>query len=209
MKQINTIDGLSAAGRLTQYLKKAIIKATELAKKRGGDFIELQDIFVAILEDRKNIGTRVLEKMGVDIDMTLDTLDRNYISNYGRETSPIPSEEFRQALSDAFLIASDLSHVYVGTEHILLAILQFEEEPFVIDLKKVGIDIESVKSTVLSFGTYQPGIFSQLSEDDDQEPEKRSSLGLFARDMNSLAKDGKFMKVWGREDENLGLERLQ
>lgn len=205
MKKTDTIEDLMGVNRITEYLRKVIVDSFEQAKFRGSATIDLEDIFYSIIKEKKNIASRVLERMGVDLDNTVSAIRKKYTLLNKKTTNPIPSELMRQALSDAFLISSDLGHVYVGTEHVLLALLQFNDEDFVKDLAQAGIDINSVKAMLLSFGSYQPGLFSQMGDTEQREPENKNALGIYARDMNKLAEEGRYMKVWGREKE---LDRL-
>jgi ATP-dependent Clp protease ATP-binding subunit ClpC len=186
---------------MTDYLRRVIVTAYELARRRNSIEISLQDAFIAILSEKKNIASRLLERMGVDIDNTIEELTRDY-NPVPSPIIPTPSEELRRAISEAFLYSSDFGHVYVGTEHLLLALLDFNEEKFIQDLDSAGINEKNVRQLILTFGTYQPGIFSQGKEEEMQnENDKQSALNFFARDMNELAKANKFMEVWGRDDE--------
>ncbi len=200
MKQIGTINDVSGTNRMTEYLKKAVVLSYNLARRRDSKEIEPIDLFLAIISEKTNIASRMLEKLGVDISSTRLELEKNY-DPLPKSISPVASAALRKVLSDSFLISSELNHVYVGTEHVLLSLLNHEEESFVIDLGKVGISHDSFKQLLLNFGTYQPGLFSSSGDSEEPEIEMQSSLGMFARDMNELAESGKYLRVWGRQDE--------
>ena len=86
----------------------------------------------------------------------------------------------------------------------LLAILQEEELEFVKELSANGLTYEFVKGAMLNFGVYQPGVFADSDEKLEDE-EKQENIYFFARDMNKLAQEGRYLKVWGRDDE---IERI-
>lgn len=140
----------------------------------------------------------------MDIDATKASLEENYTSNEIINFAPELGENARHLLTRSFLIASELGHVYVGTEHMLLAILQEEDLEFVKELSANGLTYEFVKGAMLNFGVYQPGVFADSDEKLEDE-EKQENIYFFARDMNKLAQEGRYLKVWGRDEE---IERM-
>ncbi|MFQ5493243.1 MAG: ATP-dependent Clp protease ATP-binding subunit [Candidatus Dojkabacteria bacterium] len=193
----NKIKGLN---RISKNLSEVLIQAFEFAKKRNGQALSSKDIFLAVLSHKNNIAARLLEKLGVDLQATIGSLSGVYSGGATGSFNPYFGEEAKQLLTNSFLLASELNHVYVGTEHMLLAILQLDQLDFVQDLAGMGFNFEFVKQSILNFGIYQPGIFTKMT-DQPEEEEQQSGLNFFARNMNQLAQEGRYLKVWGREDE--------
>src|SRR5690606_15025845 len=116
----------------------------------------------------------------------------------------VPNEDYRKTLGEAFVEAADLGHVYVGTEHILLAILKLNNQAFINDLGKSGLNYESIRQELLSFGTYQPGIFTKKNqnvEGMEEEDEADNALAYFGQNMVENARQGKYLPILGRKDE--------
>ena len=198
-----TDTNIKGLNRISKNLSEVLVRSFEIAKMRGGISLNAKDVFLAILAHQNNIAARLLEKLGVDLKATYDSLIVGYkVEN--ATVNPVFGENAKQLLTSSFLLASELNHVYVGTEHMLLSILKQDQEDFVKDLIKMGFNFEYVKQSILNFGIYQPGIFTKVS-DQPEDDEQQSSLNFFARDMNKLAEEGRYLKVWGREDE---IERL-
>jgi len=112
----------------------------------------------------------------------------------------ILGEEVKNILAQSYLIANELGHVYVGTEHLLLAIIKQDNYPFIKDLAKNNLTFEFLRQSLLSFGVYQPGVFAKANETEEQSDGK-DAINYFTRDMNKLAEEGRYLKVWGRNDE--------
>lgn len=193
-------DDIKNLSRLTKNLTKILLTSFELAKMRGGKEIDAKDIFLATIKHSDSVASRLLSRMGMDLEATEKILSTDYVRTGLVNFTPELGEEARHLLTIAFLLASELSHVYVGSEHMLLAILQEDESEFVLEMAKNGLDYDRVKQAVLSFGVYQPGVFADSQEDIDID-QKQESIYYFARDMNKLAEEGKYLKVWGRDDE--------
>lgn len=197
-------DNIKNLSRLTRNLTKVLLNSFELARRKGSKEISATEIFTSILSNTNCIASRLLIRLGMDIDATKASLEENYTSNEIINFAPELGENARHLLTRSFLIASELGHVYVGTEHMLLAILQEEDLEFVKELSANGLTYEFVKGAMLNFGVYQPGVFADSDEKLEDE-EKQENIYFFARDMNKLAQEGRYLKVWGRDEE---IERM-
>lgn len=201
MKNLNLMnDDIKNLNRLTKNLSEVLIKAFEYTKMRDGEALDERDVFLGILDHKKNIAARLLARLGVDLDATSNTIMKGYQSG-----SSIVSPKFgvtaKKMLSKSFLISSDLNHVYVGTEHVLLAIMGNNKLDFVQDLEKNGLNYEFLRQALINFGIYQPGVFAKADDQQDEDQSVQSNLQFFARDMNVLAQEGKYLEVWGRGEE--------
>lgn len=197
-------ENIKNLSRLTRNLTRVLLNSFELARRKGVKEISATEIFTSILSNTNCIASRLLIRLGMDLEATKSSLEQNYSSNEIINFAPELGETARHLLTRSFLIASELGHVYVGTEHMLLAILQEEELEFVKELNANGLTYEFVKGAMLNFGVYQPGVFAESDEKLEDE-EKQENIYFFARDMNKLAQEGRYLKVWGRDDE---IERM-
>ncbi|MCA9383918.1 ATP-dependent Clp protease ATP-binding subunit, partial [Candidatus Dojkabacteria bacterium] len=202
MKNLDLMnDEIKNLNRISKNLSDVLIRSFDFARKRNGEVLDSRDIFIAILDHQRNIAARLLARLGVDTEETTKAMLADYGSS-DLSQSPKFGDEAKKLLSKAFLISSDLEHVYVGTEHMLLAILSMKHLDFVKDLDKNGLNFEFIKQALVNFGIYQPGVFTSQSEPgDEDDQQQQSNLSFFAKDMNELAEEGKFLKVWGRDEE--------
>lgn len=205
MKNTDTVNNSTKnLSRLTKNLTRVLLNSFEIALRRGSQEVSSKDIFLSILSNKNSIASRLLSRLGMDLDATTKTMEAEYISDTSISFTTELGEEARHLLTRSFLISSELGHVYVGTEHMLLSILQEEEQEFVKEMASNGLTFEFVKQAMLNFGVYQPGVFADSDEKLEDE-QKQENIYFFARDMNKLAQEGKYLKVWGREEE---IERI-
>jgi ATP-dependent Clp protease ATP-binding subunit ClpC len=96
------------------------------------------------------------------------------------------------------------SHGHIGTEHILLAILDEGEGMGVQALLKLGISLQSLRQTLLNnMGdsanmTREPAFAIGMSPADES---KKSILEKYGTNLSKLAEDGKLDPVIGRDNE--------
>jgi ATP-dependent Clp protease ATP-binding subunit ClpC len=224
-KTYDTIDQDRVFKKFTQNAQKAIIHSYDLARKDSQNIqsvLEPKHLFVAILEEQNNLAARLLERLGVDLAQTSRAVLANQTSGYNIK-SVVPTEDYKKIISNAFMEAAQLSHVYVGCEHLLLAMLKFEELPFIEDLVNSGLNYERIRQEILQFGTYQPGVFSkqlpaanqlnqgnqlnqlnqpsQYDQEEIQEGEAGGALASFGVSMTEQAAENKFLPILGRDEE--------
>lgn len=200
-----TLDQVKGLGRLTNNAKSVILRAYDIARYENSDQrgkaskIKVEHLLASILIDKKAVAHKVAQRVGLNVDELLRSIMKI------RSPIPrgvIPSEEFNDVIVGAFFEASSLGHVYVGSEHLLLSLFKHKEFQIVKNLAKKGVNYEVLKSALISIGNYHPGIFSSLPDDASQS---KGALEYFTSNMNELARQGRYLPIFGREDE---IERL-
>jgi ATP-dependent Clp protease ATP-binding subunit ClpC len=226
MSNSQTLDEKKIFEKFTQNAKKCIIKSYDLARKDSTNkenVLDVKYLFASILLGKNSFASRVLAKLKIDMNKTVAAIlgpKENFIF---RDASIAPDEKFKQVIAEAYMESATLGHVYVGTEHLLLALMKRRELPYIEELWKNEFNYERIKKEILKMGSYQPGVFGgeetgDLSGDgDDQsagaklqaqltgESDKQSALDFFGRNMCEEAKNGRYLPIHGREDE---IERL-
>ncbi|MBD3280914.1 AAA domain-containing protein [Candidatus Dojkabacteria bacterium] len=202
---IKTIDETEGLDRLTENAKLVVLKAYDLARyekslsPKKQSRVEPRHLLVALSSQKGGVAYRVLTRLGVKVD---DMLLRLIRSRGMKARKIVPSDDFNEIVFTSFVEANKLGHVYVGSEHLLLALFRHESIPVYETFQVKGLSYEVVKKAVTTMGNYQPGIFSSMPERGDNEG---GALEYFARDMNQMAAAGKFLPIFGRNDE---IERL-
>lgn len=202
MTYSTTIDDIKEFEKFSDNAKKIIVLAFEELRNEGGINMKPRHLFLAILKSPKSIASRLLEKLGVDVDKTIESLEIISKSK-GSNSQQKMSEEVKAIVVGAATLANSFGHVYVGSEHILLAILKNSEIDFVKDFEKVGLTYDTVLSSLRNFATYHHGVFEKETNYDSRKGEKGKSnlLNAFTQNMNELAKQGKYLPIYGRNEE--------
>ncbi len=160
-------------------------------------------IFVGILLNEECIATRVIEEMGLDRREILKDLFDGKIVEITGNTSSVKELSFstkaQEAFRKAFDYAQKMAHVYVGTEHLLLAILQ-SDDPKLSKLERLGLTYRSFRKSLSTVAMYPIGILSKPREMRIQE-DLDSVVEVLGVDLVGLAKDGRLDPVIGREEE--------
>ncbi len=203
MVDTQKLDQLSGLNRFTDNAKTVVIRATELAKQYGNVEVAPIHIFLSLLLQPSRLVTAIFEQVQLDLEQTKEKMLTEVQQRRKNGTlEPTFSSSLKELINQSFLMAEKLSHVYVGTEHLLMALLENSDEKFVSELKQVGLNSDTVAAIALKVGNYLPGILSQTKEaESEEDTDEEGSLPYFGRNMNEQAEDEEFLNITGRDKE--------
>lgn len=143
--------------RFTPRARNAVVAAQNTAHAAGNDEIQPGHLLLGLLEDRQSLAVKLLVHRSVDIDALRDAV--SLPPRAAQTPALIPfSGQARKVLDLTFREALRLGHNYVGTEHVLLALLELEDGDGPLhkaDVQKPGMEADLV-AALKSLGG-QPG----------------------------------------------------
>lgn len=179
--------------RYTESVKNAWKYAQTAAAKLGHDAVGTEHLLLGVAHEKESGGGQVLAMLGVTeeaVQRILDTAARQpFFDTAGVYASPRVKRVLEMAVEEA----NELGNRYVGTEHVLLALIR-EGGTALRILQHLGVTQQNLQAA-----------FSQiLSGDGAAKGQKNETLGNlsdFAIDLNERARQGKIDPVIGRKDE--------
>ena len=112
---------------MTERARQVVFAAQEEAGAAGTTEVTPELLLLGMLRDRENVSSRLLTVMEVDI----DALAASIGASLRRRTPPRTKEEKyqltsagRDVINQAYREAVGLSNDYIGTEHLLLGVIQ-------------------------------------------------------------------------------------
>lgn len=214
--------------KFSTHLKNALVRAYALAQELRQPAIEPAHLMYALAAQKGSIASEVLTKLGLSSeDIKRYVGDRSSkkstapsaLDAAGGETSPKLSADAKRTIEKAVLTANTHEHKYVGTEHLLSAILQVAGADLETYFESRGVPVKSVKDQiagVLKSTSKFPDMtetFSVKSKDlkkDDKskakppvgaKTAKTPALDFFGVDMTEKKYVQKLEDVIGREKE--------
>lgn len=188
----------------TEKANSAINLAIEVAQELGFTYIGSEHILLGLLKVNDGVAYTALTEAGASADK-LETLIKSEIG-MGEYISLSPDDftpRTKRIIQTAIMQASRLGNSYVGTEHILLAILADTDSYAVRFLGEMGVranDLIDNLQNLLGSSEEQPNISSP-----DKKQSKGSgstkTLDKYGRDLTAIAAQGGIDPVIGRKDE--------
>nr|YP_010594941.1 Clp protease ATP binding subunit [Stephanopyxis turris]WAJ57676.1 Clp protease ATP binding subunit [Stephanopyxis turris] len=136
--------------KFTEGAIKVIMLSQEEARRMGHNFVGTEQLFLGVVGQRQGMGAKALKSLGVTLKKA-----RKEVENYiGRGTGFVASEipftpRAKRVLEMAVQEGKDIGQNYVGTEHILLALLAEEDGVAIRTIEKLGIDITQLRKKTL------------------------------------------------------------
>ncbi len=187
----------------TEKANIALNVAITSAQEFGHSYVGSEHILFGLAKDPNSVASTVLNKVGVTADK-LEAIIREKIGV--SEKTELTINEFtprtKRILQIARIVAGNMGHGYVGTEHLLVAILEDNESYAVRFISLSGADprqiVRELSGAIHTVNNAAPKSNSTTAK---TESSKETPLQQFGRDLTQLAAQGKIDPVIGRKDE--------
>ena len=188
----------------TGKANKALNLAIEIASELGHSYIGSEHILLGLIKEGSGVAAAVLKENGVEY----EKVEKKLIDNVGRGT-PVtlgPNDltpRSKRILELSLLSARKMGHGYIGTEHILIAILNEKDSYALMFLSELSINIEEIlKECLKSIDNSSAGEKNSAEGTGEKRGDKKASnVEKYSRDLTKMAKDGLLDPVIGRENE--------
>ncbi len=206
--------------RFTQRAKNAVIYAQDEARQMNHPAIGTEHIILGLLKEGEGIGAKALIIMGVDLDKVREEVNKMIGSNSTSGEAPAGDLPITPRTKKVFNLAFDEARLqgvnYVGTEHLLLAVLREEEGIAGQVLTTMGLRLDEVRENVMSLlgggepmngasggGNPNENANSQVNSNQAKRKNKSKTPNLdnFSRDLTNDAAEGNLDPVIGRSTE--------
>lgn len=193
----------------TEKANNALNYSIESAENFGHTYVGSEHILLGLLKEGTGVAAVVLSELGIN-DSELENIIRTEIG-VGSRTS-LSTDDFtprtKRILQMAVMQAATLGHNYVGTEHLLIAIIEESDSYAVRFLNEMGTSAKAILEKLNStMGDYEAEDvkFSQNGgvghKSGVNSKSKTKTLDQFGRDLTALASSGAIDPVIGREEE--------
>jgi ATP-dependent Clp protease ATP-binding subunit ClpC len=180
--------------KYNEKARRALFFARYEASKLGSRVIESEHILLGILREGEETVSEIFRRFQVkpeDIRREIEG-ERVFVERIS-STAELPlSEESKKILAYASHEAESMLHATVGSEHLLIGILRVEGCTAMRILAQHGFDVYTVREEVLAIAKEREA---------SQQKKELPFLSEYGRDLTSLASEGTFDPLIGREEE--------
>ena len=195
--------------KFTEGAIKVIMLSQEEARRMGHNFVGTEQLLLGVIGQRHGIGARALKKLKVTLKKARKEIELYIGRGTGFVASEIPfTPRAKRVLEMAVHEGKDLGQNFVGTEHILLALIAESDGVAMRTLDKLNVDIQKLRNLILTYiEETQEEILRPLTQAEKflLKREKKGSatptLDEYAENITKEAIDGNLDPVIGREKE--------
>ncbi len=193
------------SNKFTERAERALNNTVKVAEKLGHTYIGTEHILLSLANEGACGAAAVLEKKGINSEKISEKI-KEY-SGYGSKTTLNPKDmtpRCRSVVENSYRLSVKYGSLRIGTEHILLAILDEKESVAVKLLRELGIDpellIDEIQTTLR--------IAEKHYEIPGTKPQSMTALNQYGKNLTEIAGKGKLDPVIGREKETERLIRI-
>jgi len=204
--------------KFTQRARNTVIHAQEEARELSHPAIGTEHILLGLLREGEGVGARALINLGIDLANVREEVKRFIGDNKTETEGPAGDLPITPRAKKVFNLAFDEARMqgvnYVGTEHLLLALLREEEGVASQVLLSMGVKLDSLREQVMLLlggeaagmnnieSPMEPPNNSFSHNQKSRKPRSKTpTLDSYSRDLTKDAGEGRLDPVIGREEE--------
>ncbi len=191
--------------RFTERAQDVAMRAYEILQRHGHGQVDIEHIFLAMLEQPQGVTAQILEKLGVSVEMVRGKLD-DHLEHSPRMSGTMPytgkvaqvfiTPRLKRVMDGASQEANKLKDEYISTEHLLLAIASERSAPSAKILQEHEVTRARILEAIKEIRGGQR-VTSPTAES------RYRTLERFSRDLTQFAREGKLDPCVGRGAEIL------
>lgn len=205
--------------KFTNRAKQVIKLAKKEAQRLNHNYLGTEHVLLGLLKLGQGIAVNVLRNFNLDYEIVRAEVER--LVGFGPEIQvygdPALTGKVKKVFEFANEEAASLNHNYVGTEHLLLALLRQTDGVAAQVLENLNISLKDIRKEILkeleTFNLQLPpmgmsgGTSSTSKSPERSAPssDKTPALKAYGHDLTEMCREGKLDPVIGRKEE---VERL-
>ena len=186
----------------TQKANTALNAAIEYAENLVHTYICSEHLLLGLLSSEGSVAYTALTARNITAD-NVETAVRNSVG-IGTPTVLSPNDftpRSKNIIETAVTIARSLGHGYVGTEHLLIAILR-DSSCYAMDiLDAMNVSAADIAEEITKSVNVSQNDASPKSKEQSKGKTETPTLDQFGRDLTAIARQGKIDPVIGRQKE--------
>ena len=200
--------------RFTQRARRVLSLAHQEAERMRHNSIGTEHLLLGLIREEGGVAGRVLRELGLEASRVQEIIERLVGFGQYRSVKLDLAPGTQQVLEYAVDEARKMGHHYIGTEHILLGLVRYNEGVALDVLRKMGVNADQIRrqtrrvlqetsstSSSSSPSRQAAGVGESRSGRQDAQRSKTPMVDQLATDLTAKAEEGKLDPVIGRQME--------
>jgi len=194
-----------AFGRFTQRSQQVLILAQEEAKRFRYPYVGTEHILLGLIEEGEGVASKTLTVLGVQSEQVRALVEQSMGKGEEMPKELALTPRVKRVLELSIEEARRMGTNYVGTEHLLLGLIQEGEGVAAQVLTTLGASQDKIRQVVMQLlGNAGGGSQKQQPQQGcagGSCSKKTDTLDQFGRDLTAMAREDKLDPVVGRDKE--------
>src|SRR4030065_592378 len=131
--------------RFTQRARRVLSLAHQDAERMRHNYIGTEHLLLGVIREEGGVAGRLWRELGLESDRVQEIIERLAGTGGFRGGKLDLSPGTQQVLEHAVDEARKMGHHYIGTEHILLGLVRYDEGVALDVLRKLGINADQIR----------------------------------------------------------------
>ncbi|MDD2628325.1 MAG: ATP-dependent Clp protease ATP-binding subunit, partial [Clostridia bacterium] len=185
----------------TERASAVLENAKKFSKEHNYSYIGTEHILYGLVKEGEGLAAQILLKQGV----TTEYMEQEIIKIDGVMTTkeidePDLTPRAKRIVENSIRESKRMNHNYIGTEHILLALMREIDSVAVRILIEANVDPQKLFAELLKLISEDSPI-SSFSNTHEAKDMVTPTLNQYSKDLTEMAKENKLDPVIGREEE--------
>ena len=189
--------------KFTNRAKKVIEIADDISIELGHNYIGTEHILYGLVKEGEGIASKVLQNKGVTSEKILKEIKEMLGCGKEIKESLGFTPRSKRVLENAFFEAKRIGYNYIGTEHLLLALMKEGDCIAIKIILELNVEISQIYNEVVKV-INEEEIDNEINKDiskSKSNSQQTTTLNQFGEDITEKAEEGKFDNIIGREKE--------
>ncbi|MBR5514596.1 MAG: ATP-dependent Clp protease ATP-binding subunit [Clostridia bacterium] len=200
------------SNRFTNGAQNALNKTLFYAREMGHTYIGSEHLLLALTSEMQSVASKILINNGIDFNKVKEKISG--MSGTGTPGNVTPADmtpRTKRIIENSSYMAMKYYQNYIGTEHLLIALLKEEESVAVQIIKSLEVSPDTVEEQIIAFldsedngsvNTPARGkSSSKAPKSGSGKLENCQNLKQYGRNLCAEAKEGKSDPIIGRDNE--------
>ena len=197
--------------KFTQKAQEALSAALTAAEELGHSYIGTEHLLLGLIAQKESIASRILTLRGAsEAKLKKSIVDYMGIGSQSDISSKDMTPRLQLIIESAAKEAEKSGIRYVGTEHLLISLLNRRDCVALRLLEMGGVPVSDIKTDLAAYLGSSPSRVREASARSDEQAKKgkKSVLLTYGRDLTALAREGKTDPVFCRSEETDRIIRI-
>ena len=192
--------------RFTNRAERAVELAGEIAAELGHNYIGTEHLLAGLIREGNGLAFKILSEQGITEEKVIGLIED--LIGAAEPLDEVPrgfTPRTKRVIELSFIEAKKLNNNFIGTEHLLLAIMKEGDSVASRIITELGVDIQKLFADLVRILTEDNNGNNTANNKKSFSTSQTPTLNQYGKDLTNEAADGKLDPIIGREKE---IERI-
>ena len=189
--------------RFTPKAQYALNSALSVAGELGHSYVGSEHLLLGLLSSPDSAASKLLASRGAKLESIRATVIEITGKGFPEPVSPSDmTPRTKKIIENSSYLSTNSGQAYVGTEHLLLALISDRDCVASRILEGLGVPLAELRGDVENYVSSTPSVQApKKSAENDKQKQEKTVLSQYGRDLTAMSDKGRLDPIIGRDRE--------